>query len=147
MSIRQATPVDVLQVEALVKSLAHFYLDNPAAKLPDWLEATLTRQAFSDRISSLEYVNFVSEEEGTVVGYIALKRPGHLYHLFVSERHQGKGIARLLWRHLVETFDCREFTVRSSRYAVPVYKRLGFSESGPMGNKEGVAFQPMRWKR
>jgi predicted GNAT family N-acyltransferase len=39
------------------------------------------------------------------------------------------------------------FTLRSSLYAVPIYKRFGFSESGPVGTKDGISFQPMELRR
>ena len=143
MSIRQAVREDVPQIADLVRSLAHYYLDSPDAVLPSWLNDTLTDDAFLMRITSREYSNFVFDVADSVVGYIAIKEPGHLYHLFVSERFQGNGISRQLWEHVKENSGSTVFTVRSSLYAVPVYKRFGFSESGPAGIKDGVSFQPM----
>lgn len=44
---------------------------------------------------------------------------------------------------LLKLFDTT--SVRSSIYAVPVYKRFGFLESGPAGSKDGVSFEPMEY--
>lgn len=143
MNIRPAVESDVPQVARLVKTLAHYYLDDPGRELPQWLDETLTYKAFSLRISGPDYLNFVYEESGSIVGYISVKGVGHLYHLFVAEGFQGNGISRLLWEHAREHCHCRSFTLRSSLYAVPVYKRFGFVESGPVGIKDGVSFQPM----
>ena len=143
MSIRQAIETDVVKISSLVKSLAHFYLDAPENELPVWLSQTLTESAFSERISSESYKNYVYEKDMEIIGYISLKKPNHLYHLFVSERFQGKGIARLLWEHLKKNDPSASFFLRSSVYAIPVYKRFGFFESGDLGQKDGVSFQPM----
>jgi len=143
VSIRRAIEADVSKVAVLVKSLAHYYLNEPNGELPSWLADTLTYEAFTSRISSAEYLNFVFEEAGSIVGYIAIKKPGHLYHLFVAEECHGQGVSRLLWEHAKRHCQCNCFSLRSSIYAVPVYKRFGFSESGPVGTKDGVSFQPM----
>lgn len=143
MSIRAASHVDIEQMVRLVKSLAFYYLDNPNAELPLWLKESLTKEAFEIRVSSSDYLNFVYEEEGSVIGYISVKQPGHLYHLFVAEEFQGRGISRLLWNYVLRNSECKTFSLRSSLYAIPVYKKFGFSESGPVGTKDGVSFQPM----
>jgi len=141
--IRQAAPTDAIQIAQLVTSLAHFYLDKPQDKLPAWLSETLTEGAFAERLSSNEYRNTVYLVDGKIVGYISIKNPSHLYHLFVSEQYQGKGIARLLWNHVLKTDQYSTMTVRSSKHAIPVYKQLGFVESAPIGVKDGISFQPM----
>lgn len=143
MSIRVAAKRDVPQIADLVASLAHYYLNDPSNKLPAWFSETLSLSAFYSRISSSEYQNFVFDEAGVIAGYISLKGGTHLYHLFVLEKSQGKGVARLLWNHAKECSQSNSFSLRSSIYAVPVYRRFGFSESGPLGTKDGISFQPM----
>jgi len=143
MIIRAAAFTDIPQIATLVRSLAHYYLDNSDTDLPSWLEKTLTEEQFNGRISSPDYDNFILEEYCSLVGYISVKRTGHLYHLFVSEDYQGKGFSRLLWEHVLKNSDSKTFTLRSSVYAIPVYKRFGFSESGSLATKDGVSFQPM----
>ena len=143
MSIRLATEKDVSRIADLVASLAPYYLDESLKELPLWFSDSLSASAFSVRISSSEYMNFVFEEAGAIAGYISLKGKSHLYHLFVSKEYQGKGIARLLWQHAKECSQANSFFLRSSLYAVPIYKRFGFVESGPPGTKDGISFQPM----
>ncbi|WP_299198695.1 GNAT family N-acetyltransferase [uncultured Amphritea sp.] len=143
MSIRIAVESDVLQIADLVASLSHFYLDEPGQELPFWFRESITEAAFAARVSSPEYLNFVFEEAGVLIGYISIKGGNHLYHLFVAEAFQGRGISRLLWLHAKERSQSKSFSLRSSLYAVPVYKRFGFVESGPVGSKDGISFQPM----
>ena len=143
MTIRSASPKDSANIATLIQSLAHFYLDNPEGELPVWLTNTLTEQAFESRITEGEYVNFVYETDGKIVGYISLKKPNHLYHLFVDPSLHGKGIARKLWEHLKNHAQQQRYTLRSSMFAVPVYEQFGFKVSEPYGTKDGISFQPM----
>lgn len=145
MGIRTANITDVPQLADLAKSLAHYYLSDPSGGLPSWLADTLTYEAFASRLSSAEYFNFVYEEDGSVIAYISINKNGHLYHLFVAEQFQGKGISRLLWECAKKSCQCNSYSLRSSLYAIPVYKRFGFSESGPVRTKDGVSFQPMEY--
>lgn len=143
MSIRTATTSDAAQIADLVHSLAHCYLNNPVERLPQWFADTLRLSSFTRRLTGPDYINLIFEEEQKIVGYIALKGGSHLYHLFVSEAYQGRGIARKLWEEAQQASSHPSYTLRSSIYAVPVYRRFGFVESGPIGTKDGISYQPM----
>ena len=133
-------------IRKLVNSLSHFYLSDAGAALPEWLESTLSKESFEQRITDSSYQNYVYEIDKNIIGYIALSKEQHLYHLFVSAEHHGNGIARKLWRYAINRHPNDYYTVRSSLFAVPVYKRLGFVESGSVGYKDGVGFQPMEFR-
>ena len=127
MDICQATPNDARPISSLVKSLAN----------------TLTEDAFLQRINSSDYINFLCEQDGQVIGYGAMKRLNHLYHLFVAEAFQGKGISRKLWEQLIAEESNATYTLRSSIFAIPVYERFGVKAVGERGSKDGVSFQSM----
>lgn len=143
MSIRIATIDDVSSICRLVTSLSHFYLHEDTVELPYWFAKTLREEAFKQRIENSDYLNAVYTVDHKVVAYISLQGAQHLYHLFVAEQYQGRGISRLLWQYLIDITASDYYTLRSSLYAVPVYKRFGFVESGDVGEKEGIGFQPM----
>lgn len=156
MSIRIAYAEDVKEIATLVRSLSHYYLPQKissaqdsstkslsAKSLPSWLLNTLTEEQFLQRINRVEYSNYVYCIDDEIVGYIAMKESSHLYHLFVSETHQGKGIAYKLWKHVGENCSAEKYTVRSSLYAVPVYKKWGFVETDSIKEKDGIRFQAM----
>ncbi|RKF19776.1 GNAT family N-acetyltransferase [Alginatibacterium sediminis] len=143
MFIRVAQKGDAHQISHLIKSLSHFYLNKPNTDLPSWLTDTLTKSAILKRIGSDEFSNFVCESSGEIIGYIAMKGNDYLYHLFVSKMHQGKGISRKLWRYATQICVSDVYTLRSSLFAVPVYKKFGFIEVGSAGEKDGIGFQLM----
>jgi len=94
------------------------------------------------------YKYHVAEIGDLLAGVVAIRDNTHLYHLFVAEQFQHKGIAKELWRTAMKRSlregNTGEFTVNSSANARGVYQRLGFvAVSGPQ-EKNGVVFYPMK---
>lgn len=146
MDIREAREDDVHQLANLVGSLAHFYLEGGKRSLPPWFMETIQPAAFITRIASKDYLNLVHQTGNLIDGYICIKNGSHLFHLFVPERAQGKGIARKLWsRAKAANPSVHHYSLRSSMYAVPVYLKLGFHKIGEPGYKSGIWFQPMEF--
>jgi len=145
MLIRSALKEDALPISELVNALVYHYLSKNVRELPDWLLSSLKNSAFEDRLSSEEFITFILESKGEIIGYIALKKPNHLYHLFVNESYQGRGIAKKLWIHLLENCEEKTISVNSSMNAVEVYKRFGFIETDIKQEKEGIWFLPMEF--
>ena len=148
MQIREATIVDTRAISELIRPLAEEYIAHEfspegAANLlasiePGAIEGYMT--------SGFKY--HVVEENGAVIGVVGVRDNSHLYHLFVADDFRGQGLARELWD--VARDGCREaghlgdFTVNSSRFAVEMYRKFGFVETGPPETKNGVTSVPMK---
>lgn len=143
MIIRAAKEDDALAINVLVSSLANYFCEQDSKRLPEWFSETITPSAISTRINDDAYLNYVYLHGEDIVGYIAIVNRNHLCHLFVNSARQGKGIARQLWDYACQQSGSDHYSVRSSLYAVPVYERFGFKVCGPVGIKDGIAFQPM----
>jgi predicted N-acetyltransferase YhbS len=78
---------------------------------------------------------------------VALRDNSHLYHLFISPKFQGLGMANNLWQlakaQAVRKGNPGRFTVNSSLGAAPVYRRFGFVSREPTVAKNGIFIQPM----
>jgi GNAT superfamily N-acetyltransferase len=88
----------------------------------------------------------VAEMHARIVGMLELRGFDHIAMLFVETR--GHGIGRLLFERALQA--CRErspgsarMTVHASRYAVPVYAKLGFDADGPERTENGITYVPM----
>lgn len=85
---------------------------------------------------------------GELVGVVGMRNSTHLYHLFVDEAHQRRGIGHRLWEHAKSRCLRGDhpgfFTVNASRFAVPIYERMGFTAVGPVQSAGGILFVPMR---
>lgn len=145
MTIRPATPADAGALAALAGALSRFFLADPerpedaAAFL-----ATMTPAAFAERLADPRFRYLLAEEEGELAGLVALRDGTHLYHLFVAERFHRRGVATRLWEAaLAAAGHPDRVTVNASRFAVPVYRRIGFTATAPEVQKDGIAFLPM----
>lgn len=94
------------------------------------------------------FVLTAAGEGGRIVGVIAVRDYNHVALMFVDRKYQGRGISRELLKRaehrIAAETDKRETTVFSSPYAVPIYRRLGFHEVGPVQSRDGITFQPMK---
>jgi GNAT superfamily N-acetyltransferase len=148
MIIKQAILADSERISKLVYGLAEKYIAHE-----------FTAEGVENLLSSMEpgeikqyiesgFMYHIAESDGQLVGVVGVRDNSHLYHLFVDERYQRQGIAKALWRVAVESCLLKGnpgvFTVNSSRYALPIYERLGFIvQSGPQ-QSSGVTYIPMK---
>jgi GNAT superfamily N-acetyltransferase len=92
-----------------------------------------------------EQVIVIAEQGSEVVGMIEMRDCDHIALLFVSRRRQG--IAKELLRRAVQERrhrkpEVRRITVNASPFAELVYRRLGFTATGPV--QEGQRGQGSR---
>lgn len=146
--IRPANVSDAERIAALIARVAgRFILPEFSAQGRERILAAHRPESIAQRMESgFEY--HVAEAAGEIVGVVGMRDGSHLYHLFVAEEHQGRGLGRALWEHAKAQCLRRgrpaAFTVNSSRYAVPVYARFGFVVAAPEQEVDAVRFVPMR---
>lgn len=89
------------------------------------------------------------KEDDELAAVIATRGKNHISMLFVKKEYHRQGIARRLFKTVEDT--CKsldgisEITVNSSRFAVPVYKSLGFTETDNEQLVNGIRFTPMSY--
>lgn len=109
--------------------------------------ATFLRENDQDALLAYRergHVFRVAAIDGVIAGFIALRPPSHVFHLFVARQWHRRGVARRLWRAArADAQPQAVFTVNASPYAVPAYEALGFRCDGVLQHRQGVAFQPM----
>ena len=149
MQIRVATLNDAAAISQLIRPLAEKYIAHEFS--PEGVASLLssvTPDAIAGCLAS-EYEYHIAEKDGKIVGVVGVRDKSHLYHLFVADEFRGQGVARELW--LVALAACRQvadtqgITVNSSKFAVEMYRRFGFVQTGPGETKNGVTSFPMRF--
>ncbi|HVN72566.1 MAG TPA: GNAT family N-acetyltransferase [Desulfomonilia bacterium] len=103
--------------------------------------------AFLKRLFS-GHLTFQAEHDGKVIGAIHLRDFSHISLLFVDGEFQRRGIARELLSLAVKTCrdkspGLRRLTVNSSPNSAPVYRRMGFQDTGIEQVNNGIRFIPM----
>lgn len=154
INIRPAKLDDAVSMAYIMRSLSHFYLDHNTPDIPDWLLESSSVSEFERRLVNQDFKSFVYTLPGRkadvsdIIGFISIKlfpERVHVQSLFVMESEQRRGVARELWRTVLSECSAEYYTVRSSVYAVPVYRAFGFIEQGGLQDSKGVRFQNMRY--
>lgn len=142
--IRPALETDYLAMAGMLHTLASRFI---VPGMPAEAAATFLRG--NDEAALLAYrargqVASVAQIGAELAGFIAVRPPSHVFHLFVAERWHRRGVARALWRTAcAQAAPAAVFTVNSSPYAVPAYEALGFRCDGAPQCRNGMTFQPM----
>ncbi len=150
-TIRTADPYDAVAISELVTAASEKYItpDYSSTGASVLLES-LSPDAIAQRVRE-GFRYRVAVDCGRIVGVVALKENAHLYHLFVAETHHRRGIARRLWEFVrdeaISLGNPGRFTLNASRYAIPIYERLGFVKDGGIAVSNDVTCQPMLWQR
>ena len=84
-------------------------------------------------------------EDNVLKGIIATdRRKRHISLFFVDKVSQGKGIGKKLMSVVIDDNENSFITVNSSRYVVPIYKKIGFIKTEEEKEQDGLKFTPMK---
>ena len=147
LRIRLATAADTDAISSLIVPLAKKYIAHEfSSEGRRQLLASMAPEAIRGFIDK-GFRFHVGEEAGQVIGVVGTRDNNHLFHLFVAEEFQGRGLAFTLWqvarKACLEAGGQGEFTVNSSRNAVGYYEQLGFVREHE-DNRNGVISIAMR---
>jgi len=141
--IRPAIESDALAVSELTAGLSEYFASGSVSQISQEFWDSISVEAVTGRIVSPDYDCFVAGDTDGLSGFVAFRKPSHLFHLFVASRAQSRGLGKLLWQKVLERSACPEITVNSSVFAIPFYQRLGFVRVGPDKSEGGISYSPM----
>lgn len=148
LEIRRAELEDAGPISALIRGVAQHSTIHPDGIGAERFLQTIAPQAIEAYIKSPNFEYLVGFKGQDLAGVVAVRDDVHLFHLFVAPRFRRQGIGRKLWKTVksaaLAAGNNEGFTLNSTLYAVPVYKRFGFETTGPTQEKDGIAFVPMR---
>jgi len=83
-----------------------------------------------------------------LVGMIEIRDNKYISLLFVDKQFQGKGIAKRLFSKALKEIKARDpginrIYVHASPFSVPIYRKMGFIETGSMQEENGIRYLPM----
>lgn len=147
VDIRAARREDVAAIANLLEQLAHRYITSEFDRAAEVSFLKSNDETSINGFIAAGFRYWVAEQNGRLVGFARVRDDSHLYHLFVAETAQRRGVARALWNTArnacLAAGNPGRFTVNSSNNAVAVYESFGFVRSGPRQNSNGILFNPM----
>lgn len=144
MQFRPATIEDAAALSALIRRFAPDFTVSPDGSGAELFLESITANALAGYIADPRYRFYAAFDGADLAGFIAIRDGSHLFHLFVAPEFQRRGLATRLWQLATASGTSKAFTVNSTRFAVPVYERFGFVQSGPPAEKHGICFVPMQ---
>ena len=148
MKVERASIADAPRISALIRELSRPFLVSPTGEGAEPFFAAISESAIQGYVSAGNFEYFLAESQGQLAGVVALRDNSHLFHLFVAEPFQSKGLGSKLWQMVkaqaIQAGNPGRFTVNSSLNALPVYEKFGFVVSGAVVQTHGVTFQPMQ---
>jgi GNAT superfamily N-acetyltransferase len=141
--IRSAIESDAAAVSKLIEGLSGYFATASISQISQSFRDTISVEAVAERIASSDFCCFVAEDHKGLSGFVAFRNPSHLFHLFVAQPAQSRGLGKLLWQKVLDQSTCAEITVNSSIFAIPFYQRLGFVRAGPDQSVDGISYAPM----
>lgn len=145
---RPATPDDAASISKLIiesqqKYCFHEYTDD-GKKLMLRLCSTEAIKSYIERGD----VYLVALDGSEIIGVAGLRDNDHLTHNFVDDRYHRKGISAELWR--LAKAECGRrgndgsYNLQASTYAIPVYEKWGFVQTGETNQEYGITSTPMK---
>jgi len=137
---------DAMQLarDTFLKFEAPDYSEEGIREFQDFIDLT----SITEKLIRSELLFWGCFDQTGIVGVIAMRDPCHITLLFVHEDHQRRGIARSLFKTVLEYNESRDktltVTVNSSPYATEAYRHLGFVETDTEQLVKGIRFTPMK---
>lgn len=146
-AIRELRPEEAVGAASLIakvfgKFVASDFSENGVRHFHEFI----TPEGMRKRLAENSIILVACHDE-RIVGVVEIRDCAHIALLFTSEDWHGRGIARKLLdaaiERCLEKMEVPKVTVNSSSYAIPVYKKLGFTISGREQTVNGIRFTPM----
>ena len=133
-----------------LKSFNEFVASDYSIEDQNEFKKYVNPESMRDRVSKGGIV-ILALAGGKIIGLIEVRLDNHISLLFVDKEWHRQGIARNLLELAIDrckkhNSDVEVIEVHSSPYAVPVYEKLGFIQSGEERIENGIQYIPMEYQ-
>ncbi|WP_210547262.1 GNAT family N-acetyltransferase [Rhodoferax sp. PAMC 29310] len=147
IDIRLALTEDADAIGDLIKGLSIHFLSHAQGEGADLVLQSIEPGGIAEFIAAERFCHWVACAQEEVIAVAGLRDNAHLYHLFVAPDWQGRGVGRALWRHVhaaaLAAGNPDAFTVNSTLTGQDAYRSFGFTATGSVTERDGMAFVPM----
>jgi GNAT superfamily N-acetyltransferase len=149
MEVRELTRTEISPAMELVwRVFSEFEAPEYSGEGVETFRAFIQPDEIYKMLDAGEMLIFGAFMNGSLRGVLAEKGAGHISLFFVRKEFHRQGIGRALFEHYADACMKRQIarvTVNSSPYAVPVYRKLGFSDTDAEQLQNGIRYVPMEY--
>mgnify|MGYP002031175813 CR=1 FL=1 len=143
MFVGESEQVSALALSSFNEFIAPEYSEEGIREFHKYVDA----EAIKKRVQN-NHLLIVAKVAVGIVGMIEIRDQNHVALLFVEKKHQKHGLARSLLQNAFNEVKSlaphvERITVNSSRHGLQIYEKLGFTQTGPERNINGIIFFPM----
>ncbi len=142
VKIDLATDSDLLAVNQLIKKI--------------FLEETLTQVTPQGHENFLHFISYISlktrlirgskiwvyKVQSELIGVLEINNTNHIFLYFVQKKYRGQKIGKALFNY-AKSQICGNITANATDYALPIYLKLGFVQTGSPINRGGIIVSPV----
>lgn len=140
-----ATDTDLLEVNQLIKKI--------------FLEETLTQitaQGYENFLNFISYKSLTTrlargskiwlyKIQTELIGILEINNNNHIFLYFVKKNYRGQKIGKALFDYAKSQVS-GDITANATDYALPIYLKLGFVQTGLPSNRGGIIVSPVLYK-
>lgn len=104
---------------------------------------------FKERFNNGTQIMYGAFTEEKLLGVISISDKGNISCLFVDKEYHRRGIASMLFRHIVSILKEKQIetiSLKASPYALPFYHAIGFKDLDKQQDYNGILYTPMELK-
>ena len=148
--LKEMEAKEVEKISILVKTVfEEFVAPNFSDEGINNFLAYISPEAILHRENEGKNFLIIAKEAEQIVGIIEMRDYYHICLFFVDKNNHNNGIAKKLLAMAIKKCkevkpDLDKIEVNSSRYGVPIYQKLGFTQIGEEQVINGILFIPMK---
>ena len=143
--IKLANNQDLPEINKLIKTI---FLEEYLTKI--------TSQGSDNFLKFISYESLLKRKNGgskiwlykiniELVGVLEINRENHIFLYFVKKKYRGEKIGKALFNYVKKQIS-GDITANSTDYALPIYQKLGFIQTGIPKNRGGIIVSPVLYK-
>lgn len=104
---------------------------------------------FKERFKNGTQIMYGAYSNEKLLGVISVSDKGNISCLFVNKEYHRRGIASMLFRHIVSILKEKHIetiALKASSYALPFYHAIGFKDLDKQQDYNGILYTPMELK-
>lgn len=146
--------IDFNNIEKVFELMRNVFMEFDAPDysqegITEFLEKIIENQEFINKFKTGEQIMIGAFHDDKIIGVLAISIRNHISLVFVDKQYHRRGIVTCLFYEIYSRLKLKnidKIKLKSSPYAIPFYKKIGFVATDTEQVKNGIRYTPMEFK-